>query len=331
MSSAPLPRPEFERRGGFSPLPNECLWDWSRLVSGDAQVLSILYINSELNPVREKGRAAPLWTRAITEEEFAAFCRCTVRAVQGAFKDLLERKVVLRKKTAGGYAYQIPFATWPELEDRPAKVVMMGEAEQAEEESEEEAKQPRGEVTRIFSKPQKVRAGARTRPKALPWPAGKIQLEAETETEFDASMCDGVLTIRAKGEQTEKSTRSRLRVEDTHVVESTNFGIFQSAFLKHKVNFAPNDWVLARSTWNVLELGEQLAAVKGIEERFELGEYDDPKYISLPQNYLKHKTWMRPVRGRRSEKVKVFRDEATVRAAHELARAKDREIAARRK
>lgn len=326
MSAAPLPRPEFERRGGFSPLPNECLWDWSRLVSGDAQVLSILYINAELNPVREKGRAAPLWTRAITEEEFAAFCRCTVRAIQGAFKDLLERKVVLRKKTAAGFAYQIPFETWPELQDRPAKVVMLAEAEDAEEESEDEAKRPHGKITHVFSKPQKVRAGARTRPKELPWPAGKIQFEAETETEFDARMCDGILTIRAKGEQREKSTRSQLRVDSQQVTDTTKFGIFQSAFLKRKVNFAPNDWVLARSTWNVLDLEEQLAAVRGIEDRFEQGEYDDPKYIALPQNYLMKKLWMRPIRPRKTD----GKLQTSIKKAMDWARNVDEELTGRR-
>jgi hypothetical protein len=305
MSAAPLPRPGFERRGGFSPLPNECLWDWARLVSGDAQVLSILYINAELNPVRERGKAAPLWTRAITEEEFGAFCRCTVRAIQAAFKDLLERKVILRKKTAAGFAYQIPFATWPELKDRPAKVVTLAEAEPAEEESEDEANTPRGKVLAVFSKPQKVKAGGRTKPKDLPAAAGKIRFEAETETEFDAKMCDGILTIRAKGEQPakgeEKATRSTLRVEGRQVTDSTQFDTLESAWLKHGVNAAPDDWRDARSTWNILPLPERLAAVKGVHDRFEQGEYDDPKFIPLPQNYLRKKLWMRPVRPRKTD------------------------------
>ena len=97
------------------------------------------------------------------------------------------------------------------------------------------------------------------------------------------------------------------------------------------INAAPDDWTEARSTWNILSAEERLRAVQGVTDRFEQGEYDDPKFIPLPQNYLRKKLWMRPVRPRKTEKVKVFRDEATVKAAHELARAKDREIAARKR
>ena len=205
MSAAPLPRPEIERRKGFAPLPNNCLWDWSRLVSGDAQVLSILFINAELHPPREKGQPAPKWTRAITNEELAQFGRCTVRAIETAFKDLIERKVVARKKTAQGFAYAIPFETWPELPDRPPKIIPIADPEQAEEESEEEANKPHGQILQVFSKPQKVRAGGRTRPKELPAAAGKLQFEAQSEIEFDARMCDGILTIRAKSEYEAKT------------------------------------------------------------------------------------------------------------------------------
>lgn len=344
MSAAPLPRPDIERRQGFAPLPNECLWDWARLVSGDAQVMSILYINSELHPRREKGQPAPKWTRTISEEELAAFCRCTVRAIQGAFKDLLERKVVLRKRTQQGFVFGIPFETWPELADRPPKVVPISDPEEADQESEEEANRPRGQIVQVFSKPQRVRAGGRTRPKELPAAAGKLQFEAENEIEFDARMCDGVLTIRAKGEGQAKSTstkgeekRNRLRVDVQQPSDSkqlSNFHLFETVWLTHGITAAPDDWAASRAVWSRLDTAEQMAAVKGVEERFYLGEYDpkEPKWIPLPQNYLERKYWMRPIRGKPAAgKVKVFADEATVLAAHDWARAKDREIAARKK
>jgi hypothetical protein len=339
MSAAPLPRPEAQRRQGFTPLPNECLWDWSRLVSGDAQVMSILYINSELHPVREKGQPPPKWTRSITYEELAAFCRCTVRAVDYAFKDLVERKVIVRKKTAQGFAYAIPFETWPELPDRPPKVVSIADPEQAEEESEEEANKPRGQVLPVFSKPQKVRAGGRTRPKELPAAAGKLQFEAENEIEFDARMCDGILTIRAKGESeaNKKGTkgeakRNRLQVDCSQGTENTrlgNFHTFESVWLEHGINAAPDDWAASRVAWSRLDTAEQLAAVAGVRERFYLGEYDvkETKWIPLPQNYLQKKYWLRPIRGAKANAPKVFKDEATVKAAHEMAQARDRALA----
>lgn len=337
MSAAPLPRPEIERRQGFAPLPNECLWDWARLVSGDAQVMSILYINSELHPRREKGQPAPKWTRAITNEEFAAFCRCTVRAIEGAFKDLIERKVVARKRTAQGFAYGIPFETWPELPDRPPKVVPISDPEEAEQESEEEANKPRGQVYPVFSKPQRVRAGGRTRPKELPAAAGKLQFEAENEIEFDARLCDGILTIRAKGEGQAKATetkgevkRNRLRVDNVEPTDSKplgNFHLFETVWLTHGINAAPDDWAASRAVWSRLTTEEQIAAVKGVRERFYLGEYDakEPKWIPLPQNYLDRKYWLRPIRARKADAgPKVFKDQATVDKTREWARNEDR-------
>ena len=323
MAANSLPRPEPQRRGGFTPLPNECLWDWSRLVSGDAQILSILFINSEIHTLRKKGSPVPKWTgRAITNEELAQFARCTVRAIEIGVGDLVARKVIERKKTARGYVYSIPFASWAALPDRPSKVVTLGEAEDAEEESEDEAKKPKGQVFAVFSKPQKVRPGTRTRPKELPAAAGRLQFEAETEIEFDARMCDGILTIRAKGESGTSTKgeekRNRLRVDSTQLPSNqqpSNFHVYENAWLKHGINAAPGDWSEARAAWSQLSMEEQLAAVKGVLDRFEQGEYDDPRFIQLPQNYLRKKLWMRPVRPRKApaHKAGVFRDEAGAR------------------
>ncbi len=337
MSAAAVPRPE--RRQGWAPIPNECLWDWARLVSGDAQIFSILYINSEIHTPRKKGAPVPQWTRPISNEEFARFGRCTVRAIQIALGDLLNRKVVECKKSGKGFAYRIAFESWPELPDRPSKVVPITGAQPAEEESEEEANKPRGEVVALFDKPQKVRAGGRTRPKSLPSAAGKLQFEAETEIEFDARMCDGILTIRAKGETIRakgetkgEQKRNGFRSNDTQVQSNQrrdNFHVFEAAWLNHGINAAPDDWAQARSTWNVLALSDQLAAVKGIESRFEQGEYDDPKYIPLPQNYLKKKLWMRPVRPRKTETESKL--QSNIKKAVEWARGVDEQLGGRKR
>ena len=309
MSTAPLLRPEIQRRQGWAPLPNECLWDWARLVSGDAQIFSILFINSEIHTLRRKGTPAPKWSRPISNEEFAQFARCTVRAIEIALGDLLKRKVIERKKSGKGFIYSIPFGSWPELPDRPSKIVVIGEAEQAEEEGEDEANKRRGEIMAVFGKPQRVRAGGRTRPKVLPAAAGKLQFEGESEMEFDARMCDGVLTIRAKGEIQAKSTgtkgdgkRNELRSNNTQLQsnQQNDFHKFETAYCQAGVTFPPSYWDEARSTWNILELSEKLAAVKGVRERFEQREY--PEFIPNPQKYLRKKLWMGIIRPPKSSK-----------------------------
>jgi hypothetical protein len=250
----------IERRRGFTPLPNQSLPDWPRLVSGDAQMLSILFINSELHLPRKTGEPALKWTRPISKEELAAFVRCTVRAIEIAFKDLLARKVLLSKKAGPGvWRYAIPFETWPELPDRPWKVVPIVESEQAEEETEEEAKKPRGEVIPVYSKPQKLRAGTRSRPKDVPGIVGKLQLEAGSEIEFDARLCDGILTVRAKGELAanegrtkgaeNRNTFRKLANQATENTDNSNFPalhqILDNYCLRHHGTI-PNDKLLGK-------------------------------------------------------------------------------------
>ena len=81
MSSQPIPEPQ--RRKGFTPFPNDVLMDWPRLLSGNAQVFTVMYIDSETTgAVRARGTDPPYWSRPISTDELAAFARCTVRAMQ---------------------------------------------------------------------------------------------------------------------------------------------------------------------------------------------------------------------------------------------------------
>lgn len=214
MSTAPaIPAPA--PRNGFAPVLNQYLYHWPRLLSGDAQTMSVLFINSELHAPRPNARVSePLqWTRAITNEELAGFVRCTVRAIEIALSDLIERKVIERKRARGGFSYSIPFSSWPELPDRPSKVVPIPEkVQEAEEEPEEETVRPRGVIEAVFETPQVVKPGKRTRKRELPnsKSASWIQMEVEGEVpqQFYPYLCDGVLVVRVKGEVTEKGRQT---------------------------------------------------------------------------------------------------------------------------
>jgi len=266
VSAAPLAHLDVERRKGFTPLPNECLWDWSRLVSGDAQVLSILYINSELHPPRDPGVPAPKQTRVIPNEELAAFARCTVRAVELGMGDLMARHVVEGKKVGPGrYRYSIPFQTWPELPDRPAaKVVALTvESRPADEEAPEEIKRPRGQIEAIYEHPQIVRPGTRTRKKEFPGAKSASWFQTENEGQIDQEvypyLCDGVLVIRIKGKEQTNSTGtkgeqprnqfrnrgSQLPEESTKRYLTTLHELLDDYCLRHH-GIIPNDKLLAK-------------------------------------------------------------------------------------
>jgi hypothetical protein len=264
-----------------------------------------------------------------------------VRAIEIAIGDLVARKVIERKKTAKGYVYHIPFETWSELPDRPAKVVSIEEvAEPADEETGDESPDAQKGAVAVVPNWQKVKAKGRTRPVAFPEKAvpDKLRIRTEDGIEYRSFIVGNTLDVEirreqeAKGEQ--KATRNQLRVDSTQVPSNqqpSNFHLFENVWLRHGINAAPKDWAAARVIWSKMGINAQLAAVKGVTDRFDQGEYEDPRFIPLPQNYLRDELWMRSVRPKKKPgKVKVYKDEATTLAAHDMARAMDRELAKRR-
>lgn len=171
MSAAaiPLARPDARVQTGigWAPVINAWLAHLPRLASGDAQVLSILYINAELHPPRPKGDPSPRpkFSRPITTEELAAYCRCTVRAIQTALEDLDRRKVINRRKTGAGFMYALPFGTWAELPDRPPappKLVPIAEPKPAEEDTDDSTPAPI-EEHEYNGEPQELKPGKKSR------------------------------------------------------------------------------------------------------------------------------------------------------------------------
>jgi hypothetical protein len=188
------------------------MMDWPRLASGDAQVFSLMYIVQECS-----WQAKVNWSRPIRNEELAQFGRCTVRAIEIGINDLVARKVVLRKKSKGGYSYYVPFETWPELPDRPPKVVpITGEPEELPDDTEgTDGSTLAGVVLPVYEKPQRLRGGARPRAKELPAPAAKLRLTSNTDVEFTAFMRDGhldiALTVPRHGENQANGKRNEIR------------------------------------------------------------------------------------------------------------------------
>jgi len=71
---------------------------------------------------------------------------------------------------------------------------------------------------------------------------------------------------------------------------------FQEAALAVGMHGSETDWQKARWEWKRLDVGQRLDAVTGLYRRKQAGEYDDPGFIPLPQNYLKNRMWQRPIR-----------------------------------
>ena len=308
-------------------------------MSGSVQMTAVIFINSEIHIPREDTTKEPYWTRPITHAELATVCRCTVRAVEIKLKDLMERKVVEGKRTSSGFRYHIPFEKWHELPDMVAVEEIPSQPAPVDEipDSEISKRQYR------MPQPQSLRAGQKSRPIELGGCApGKASVRTKLPITYDIEVVDGVAIFNVlHGEQIEKReekakpNRSKGRFAtpqsvDTPQKQLSDFHLFESAWLENKINAAPDDWVVSRAEWGKLSPEDRTAAVAGIRERFYLGEYDarDPKWIPLPQNYLKGRKWLRPIRGAQANKSKTFKDAATVQKSLAWAEEQDRKIKA---
>ena len=87
----------------------------------------------------------------------------------------------------------IPGQSFP----RPATVVPISEAEEPEEETAEDEAERAGALP-VFSKPQRLRGGARPRPKELPAAASKLRVTSDSEIEYSGTICDGILFLEFK-------------------------------------------------------------------------------------------------------------------------------------
>jgi hypothetical protein len=258
----------------------------------------------------------PARTRLIPYDEFAAYCDCTIRAIEYAISDLLKRGVIeLLQKTQGkGAAYSIPYDKWPALATQ-SKIVPISEP--AEEEPEPEV--PPKRSVPVVPDWKKVSPGGRTKAVQLPAPIHRFRLRCLEGALYRSQIVDDVLEVEVTSEAKEgrmcgsAENTARDNITKNIATKSTSddsFELFESAWLSHGINAGVNDWAEAHKLWARLDLNQRLAAVEGVRVRFEQGEYDpkDPGWIPLPQKYLANQSWMRPVRQRKASQSMLSKE-----------------------
>jgi hypothetical protein len=228
MNSSAAPSVTPTPRKGFTPFPNEYCLEWPRLISGNAQIFSVMYINTEIHVPRDKGAPVPHWSRPITDEELATVCRCTVRAIEIAIKDLVERSVVQKKRVGRGWAYHIAFEKWPSLPDIPPSKppVALPDPNPAPEETEDEAKAAASisDVEVILVERVSLRPGRRTKPMKFKTAPDAIQVDTNISAELSITEKAGVarITLVSKQEQTKsEEMRKSFRQPATQAIEKT--------------------------------------------------------------------------------------------------------------
>lgn len=121
---------------------------------------------------------------------------------------------------------------------------------------------------------------------------------------------------KANGKQTIKQTESKTKettfglVLSSPDIESTteqqngsvaildDFPRFRDACVMAGLSFSEPDMVSARFEWVKLDFEQRVLALRGLADRKREGEFDDPKYRPLVQNYLEKRIWYRAIRPR---------------------------------
>lgn len=84
-----------------------------------------------------------------------------------------------------------------------------------------------------------------------------------------------------------------------------DFEEFRLACSEVELPFSDADLVFARIEWFRLDFEQKLCAIKGLHLRKQCGEYDDPGFRPLPQNYLSKRMWERPLRIKQTTQSKM--------------------------
>lgn len=338
MSTQPISQPQA--RKGFTPFPNSTMLDWPRLLSGSVQVFVTMYLNFSA-PYRYKdrgnGEPADYWSRPIKANEIAAYCRASVRMVQLALDSLTERGVIEAKPSMpkGSFRYHIPFDKWPDLPTyKPAEVIPIS-SDTEELEDDDDPEPPAGAALPISEKPQSIRAGLRPRPKDLPAPASRLRVTANSDVQYTGTILNGVLSLELAvipREQEAKHKRNPLPIGQsnshklqTGVIDDRLFKEFERTAAAVGLSYSSFDLGKAYKLWVKLTAADQRAAIDGLVARHAAGEYADPMYRPLIQNYLLKRTWDRAIRKPASKaELKMEGWRRTVEGALKIVREMDR-------
>jgi hypothetical protein len=261
----------------------------------------------------------PARTRFIPPDEFAAYCDCSLRAVQYGLSELRSKGVIESvQESVKGTSYRVAYEKWPDLIAQPEVI----EAEPADEEPED--KKPVVRLV-VIDKWKRVSPGGRTKATFLPKPVSSFRIRSIDGILFRSQLVDDVLEVEIRGED---GANPKPKPPNMERDGGDGFENFESAWLARNINAGINDWAEARKIWAHMDTSERLRAVQGVHTRFECGEFDlkDPKWIPLPQNYLNNQFWMRPLR----PKTRSKEDEFKLKMQAGLARARARDEAERR-
>ncbi len=75
-----------------------------------------------------------------------------------------------------------------------------------------------------------------------------------------------------------------------------DFGKFLECCETAELPASEVDRQAAKWEWGRLDFGQKLEAMKGLKDRVAAGEFSDPAFRPLPQNYLKNRIWQRPIK-----------------------------------
>ena len=192
---------------GYAPFYHAFLADLPRLCSGaSCWALVMVALAESLGRARDKGEAAPEWTKDLDKQWLSTVCHTDKRTVDRDLRYLEASGMAqVRHTIRGMVCIRLCFRDWPNLPDYQAPVKKNEPAETADDESEPAFK--------LLKTPCHVKAGAYSEPFdiALPVSSFRLRVAGDADIAFTAEIRGGRFTVTTKAVSVSNDLRSSVR------------------------------------------------------------------------------------------------------------------------
>jgi len=200
-------RSDYARGAGYAPFYHAFLADLPRLCSGaSCWALVMTALMESLGRARDKGEAAPEWTKDLDKQWLSTVCHTDKRTVDRDLKYLEASGMAqVRHTIRGMVCIRLCFRDWPNLPDYQPPPAKQNESQAPDDDSEPACK--------LLKTPCHVKAGAYSEPLdiALPVNSFRLRVAGDSDIAFTAEIRGGRFTVTTKAVSVSNDLRSSAR------------------------------------------------------------------------------------------------------------------------
>ena len=200
-------RSDYARGAGYAPFYHAFLADLPRLCSGaSCWALVMTALMESLGRARDKGEAAPEWTKDLDKQWLSTVCHTDKRTVDRDLKYLEASGMAqVRHTIRGMVCIRLCFRDWPKLPDYQPPPAKKNESQAPDDDGEPACK--------LLKTPCHVKAGAYSEPLdiALPVNSFRLRVAGDSDIAFTAEIRGGRFTVTTKAVSVSNDLRSSAR------------------------------------------------------------------------------------------------------------------------